>query len=254
MELGYDEPPLTMLETTNPQKKEKSPAFPAPSNPFPSMDLPFPLKDRPKRIAPRPFELPHLAKRLWQLLFAPRAAFHQLDDETALLVSVLLVSGTPLIASLAKLSQKTDSFNAWLGALSMGFLIQSVMWFAIAGLLYLSLPFLGIALPFKKHLILSGLGWAPRLLGAFLSALYPLIRFSGLIIGENEFSAGIDLIPGVPAAPWISFLGRVGLFDVWAAGITLAGVSSINNTKEQWNLITLLIGFACLFLGAFTSY
>jgi DNA-binding response OmpR family regulator len=229
----------------------------------PAVEPPPPPISRP--ISPAPVE-PKLRpkhetlhveffQRLWQILNEPAEVTRKLRPQQDFLMALILVLITPTIASLAKLSEKTGSFDAWIGHLSLGLVTNLLMWFGIAGALTLLVPFYGHHFTMKRALTLAGMGWAPRFLGAALSALYASSGLAGFVLDRKDFSAGIDLIPGLPSSDWLSFLGHIGLFDFWCTAITLIGLWTICDVKEKrWNTVTIVVGFLCLAFGALTSY
>jgi len=193
--------------------------------------------------------------RLWQILNGPASVYAKLRPQPDFLMALILVLTTPTIASLAKLSEKSGSFDAWIGTLSLGFVTNLLMWFGTSGVLTLMVPFYGHHFSMKRALTLSGLAWAPRFMGAVLSALYASLGLAGFVLNRKDFSTGIDLIPGLAPSDWVSFMGHIGIFDFWCAGITLVGLWTICDIKEKrWNTITIIVGILCLAFGALTSY
>ncbi len=201
--------------------------------------------------AHRPIDFLH---RVWEVLNHPWRAFDTLDENSDFLISLFLVAGTPLIASFSKLSQKSAAFDTWIGILSLGLVVHFVMWIGTAGLLHLVLPFESANLSMKKALSIAGLAWAPRLLAAIFAFLYGVISLTGWSGDSTEFSSGLDILPGLPSASWVSLLSHVGIFDVWCTGLTLIGAWSVSQTKDRrWTSITLMIATLGLLCGAFLN-
>lgn len=206
--------------------------------------------------APNKSDPPAFFLRLWEVLNHPFRVFEHIKESSDFLISLVLVLGTPAIASFAKLAQRSGGFDAWIGVFSLGLVIHLIMWFGTAGLLHLVVPFQGVNLTLKRALILAGFGWAPRLLGTILAALYGLAAVTTGWVGEaGNFSSGLDLIPGLPTSEVVRIVSFIGIFDLWCAAITIIGVWTVCKISERrWNPVTLVIGIACLLFGAFTNY
>jgi len=196
-----------------------------------------------------------LFKRLGDILINPRVALENIESHHDFFLSLLIIFLTPTIASLSKVTGIDSSFDSWLSALSLGLAKSGVTWFAIAGILQLVFPFFDQTLSTKSALILSGLSASPRAVGGLLSFLYSLLLPSGLGTREIEFSAGINLIPGIPSVDWINFFSRVGLFDLWSSWILLTALLLFCKERNQTaKKLILFVGLVSLIFGALTPY
>lgn len=233
--------------------KEAKPGPPVPA-PLGERDGGWEMPPSVPRPAASPFGSDRLVKRFVQVLHEPASVFSSLHPHQDFLLAVLLVFFTPLMASFAKLLQRAGDFDTWVGTLALGLLSNGLLWFGTAGLIQILVPFYGEHLSTKKALLYAGLGWAPRFVGGLMSFLYPVVALLGFTIDLKDFSAGIDLLPGIPSWKWVSFIGRIGIFDAWAAWITLGGVWTLARVKRQWDMVSILIGAVCLLFGSLTSF
>lgn len=204
-------------------------------------------------IKPEPMSL-DIFKRWWEVLNFPSRVFAKPRYSHDFFTALFFVLLTPMIASLSKISDKSAGFDGWIGAFSLGIMTNLIMWFATAGLIHLALPFHGINLTMRRSLSVSGLAWAPRLLGALFSASYGLLPFVGIGVPSQNFTTGLDVFFNIGATTWIKTIGHVGLFDAWSTGITLVAVWAIIRAEKKWTAVPLLIGITCLAFGAFTHY
>lgn len=194
---------------------------------------------------------PRIMPRLWDVLNTPRAAFLKLNENSDFIIAVIVIAATTILNSFAKMIQKADGFDTWIGIFSLSLVLNSLAWFVIAWILHMVLPFEDVELPMKKSLALVGLGWTPRLLEAVFSFGYSVIA---LIVGNpsaSVFSAGIDIVPGVPFAPWVDTISKIGVFDLWCVTLTLLGVWSVYQREERkWNPATITTALLSLLCGA----
>jgi len=208
-----------------------------------------------EEIKPEPIKPGEIVSRIWNLLWNPRSVFEKLNSHHDFFISVLLILIIPAVASVSQLTTAAPSFDAWLSHLSFGLAANAFVWIGVAGALNLILPFHGTEISTKEAFIISGLATAPRLIGASLAAVYPLFFGGGFGLVDGSFSAGMDLIPGLPTFGIVASLGRIGVFDLWSAWIVLVGMWTLAKMNEKkWNILTLMVGFVCLIFGAFSSY
>jgi hypothetical protein len=59
--------------------------------------------------------------------------------------------------------------------MSLGLMTSAIVWFATAGLLHMTLPFLGEEFSIRECLIFSGLAAIPKLFGAIMATLYAVL-------------------------------------------------------------------------------
>ncbi len=227
-------------------------AFPA----WDALDTSFPTDtDGEPDFPEEPLQPVTIFRRMGEVLLRPRETFKQLKPHQDFLIALLLVVAAPVVASFSKLSQPDGEFDAWIGFFSLGLVTNVVMWLGTAGLLHLTAPFLGANLSSRRAMIVAGLSWAPRTLSALLAVFYALLSSAGMAAQGKEFSSGINLIPGLPASAWVDAFSRIGLFDVWAAWLTLMGLWTVCEMEERrWNAATILVGVVCLVFGALTTY
>lgn len=239
-----------------PDPVQPSTPLPAPTIQKPAPPPPLDLSSTPPKSSKKRESQPlEILKRIAQLLGRPQEAFHSPRYSHDFFHAILIVLFTPMVASLAKLSAASGGFDGWIGYLSLGIVTNLIMWFATAGLLHMSLPFLGINLSMRRSLSIAGMSWAPRLLGAAFFAAYGLLALAGLAVNPDHFTSGLNMFLNVGLSPWISLLGYIGFFDVWCAFLTLTAVWIIADVKDRkWVPVTFIIGAACLLFGALTHY
>jgi DNA-binding response OmpR family regulator len=193
--------------------------------------------------------------RFWQVLHEPRRVFEAMEDHQDFFLSLFLILATPVIGSLSKLFRTTGSFNAWIGFLSLGLVTNTLLWIGIAGVLHLVVPFYGQNLSMKRAFILSGLGWAPRIVASCLSLIYSVI--AGMIFGVEQinFSSGLDILLPPSDSSWVSCLSQIGIFNIWCVWITLVGLWTVCRQEERrFNFLSIFVGLLCLAFGALTTY
>ncbi|MFN0117457.1 MAG: response regulator [Elusimicrobiota bacterium] len=197
----------------------------------------------------------NLFHRIWEILVSPKEVFKSINPERDFLISLLIVFLTPFTDSLAQLFKGASHFDAWISSISLGLVINAIMWIGIGGILTLVLPFFGRHLEMKEALILSGISWVPRLLGAILTAIYGSIQIVSYMLDRKDFSAGIDLIPYLPNSSWVQFFSQVSVFDLWSTWLILLGMwHMIDEDTAKWNIGTIIIGVICLAFGTLTTY
>ena len=156
--------------------------------------------------------------------------------------------------SLSALTKKSTGFDDWIGIVSLGLILHAVLWIGTAGLINLVLPIQGVAISMRTALGIAGLTWAPRFLAGLFSVFFSVLSLTGWVGESATFSSGIDIIPGLPTAPWVATLSHVGVFDLWCTVLTLIGVWTIAGRKEQrWTVSTYVITTATLLCGAFIN-
>jgi len=233
----------------------RSAANHVPSEPPPATPAPTPaLKPA---AAPAPSDPPptalHLFQRIWEILNEPRQAMRRPSNPSDFVFCILLVLLTPCLASLSRLTQRAPDFDSWIGFLSLDMATNVLMWLSIGAAIHLAMPFYGQPYTWRKALVAAGWGWSGRVLGALFYGMYPLIAQLGYQMGD--FSAGINIIPGISPSDGITFLSRISIFDIWAAWITLTAVwSATNEGKRRWDAISIVLGVLCVLLGALTAY
>ena len=102
-----------------------------------------------------------------------------MGEKEEFFLAVIMVFGTPALASGAKYIQTMGSFDSWIGVFALGLVVHSILWFVTAAILQMALPFIGCHLPFKRALGLAGIAWTPRLLLSLLSIIYSAIASVG---------------------------------------------------------------------------
>ncbi len=171
-------------------------------------------------------------KRIWELLNFPERALKTLSDSDEFFIAVVMVAGTPVIGSLAKLFHRGATFDTWIGGFALGLVVHMLMWVVIAFVVQMALPFVGCHVPIKRALAMAGIAWAPRFIYSILSVVYALI-------------ASVSLA-GEPA----SFSG-FGLFNAWSAWILVAGIWAMApHTRRSWNSVVVVVGVSCFLIGA----
>jgi DNA-binding response OmpR family regulator len=108
-------------------------------------------------IKPEPQQPFEVFRRWWQVLNLPKSVFEKPRYGHDFFTALMYVIATPIVASVAKISDKTAGFDGWIGAFSLGIVTNLVMWLATGGLLHLTLPFLGINLTMRRSLSISRL-------------------------------------------------------------------------------------------------
>jgi len=230
-------------QKSHPLETSSSSARRQPSSPFIDREID-------SSVAPKSSEPLHLVNRVWEALNFPSRLFRE-PREHDFLTALILVLLTPILGSLPTIFQSSLGFDAWIGRFSLGLITHLFVWIGTAGLIHMAVPFLGLNLPMKNALTIAGLAWAPRLIGSALSVFYLLFQAVGITPEVGDFSAGIDLVPGIPSADWSAFLGRIGAFDVWCVWITLTAIWILAPHRgKKWNSVTILIGLICLAFGA----
>lgn len=250
---------IQALLSKSPKEPERSSGIELP--PFPEAPL-APVSHAPpvdSMPGPEPIKshsgAPKIFSRIGQLLNHPVGVFTSLNESEDLFVAAALVFGTPILSSLVKLFQRTGGFDAWIGVFSLGVVAHFILWFALAGLLHMVLPFEGVHMPMKRALVFAGFGWAPRILQSALGVVYLFVASAGLAGEPVKFTSGIDMIPGVPSSGLFSLVAKIGIFDLWAVGITLIGVWTLPRThRSRLTTITILIGVSCLLIGVISSF
>jgi CheY-like chemotaxis protein len=232
--------------------REKS-AEPIRSKPKPMpAEEPTPVESKPKRS--KRVSLPFF-KRIADVVFHPGYVFGEIEPRKDMIVAMLIAVLTPLVASLPKVISPTGTFDGWISAMSLGLMTSAIVWFATAGLLHMTLPFLGEEFSIRECLIFSGLAAIPKLFGAIMATLYAVLGRTALPSGQRDFSAGLNLIPGLPDSDWIAFASRIGLFDFWTAWLLMICVwTLVGDDDREWNATTIIVGAVALVFGALTSY
>jgi CheY-like chemotaxis protein len=198
------------------------------------------------RSEPRPF---NPFRRMAQVLHHPRRAFETANPHQDMLVSMVLILGTPMIASLAPFSP--TGTVAWLTGLGLKLVTHIGAWIVIAAAVYVAVPFLGKRWSIKQALAVTGLAWAPRAVEAILSTLYTFL--APLYLARvTPFSGGLDLLPVFSGAKLNPVLAGVNLFSIWSAALVLIAVWTLCKVKHRWNSITVAIGLIALLIGVFT--
>jgi DNA-binding response OmpR family regulator len=185
----------------------------------------------------------HPLRRVFTILNHPVLAFKRSKQHEDLLVSLMLVLGTPMIANITLSIHSGGA--AWLGALGFKIAANVGAWFALAGVLQVTAPFLGKHWSFQRALSIAGLSWAPRALAAALSVFYAF--WAPLFVARvADFSSGFALIPAFDKAG--PLLSELNFFSLWSVGLVLVAVWTLSGTKQKWNSITMtiaLIAFLC---------
>lgn len=197
-----------------------------------------------------------LLLRFVEILHDPKNVYSHIKPSIDFFLSVAMVLATPVAASLGRMSEKSGGFDAWIGVFSLGVVTNVLMWFGMAGLLQLTLPFQGLNLRMRPALIMAGLAWAPRLIGALLTSLYSSFALAfGILTEAGRFSSGLDLIPGLQSFSWGKALGYVGIFDIWSMILTVMGVWVATEKKDRkLDPVTIIVGATCLLFGLLTHY
>ncbi|MFN0117835.1 MAG: hypothetical protein ACKVQC_06035 [Elusimicrobiota bacterium] len=189
----------------------------------------------------------NLVKRFFSVLLSPAQSFDHISSRSDMLISVLAVIATAVFSSLGSVSKPNASFDLWIGDFSLALVVNVLLWLSTSGLLVLVLPFAGIVLPTSTVICAAGLAWAPRLLGASLSALYALLASGMAGADAKPFFAGLYLIPGLPTASWVEALSSISVFDVWAAFLVVHAFRSFRKVSpSNWDGLTIFVGGICV--------
>ena len=241
-----DEPPIF---------KDEDDSRPQPITPFQFDDTPVDEDEEDEEPEDDGLTMPiRFFHRIKEVFHKPQELFTNINIHHDFFISLILVITTPIVASFSFLTQSGNSFDAWIGSLSFGIATSAIVWMGLGGFIHIVFPFQGLNISTKKALVISGLAFSPKLLGALLSAIYGLVFQPGLQSDSNGFSAGISLIPGLPVNDWIAFISRVGLFDFWSTWITLTALWVIGKPEKKWNTLTIIVGLVSLAFGAFSTY
>ncbi len=223
-----------------------------------AIDKPVPKKDAPSAVSPaqqpvsvsvpvpadfRSFQPLH---RIIAILNHPSEAFAQAKQHEDLLVSLMLILGTPMIASV--LSENHVGSVAWLSALGVKIGANLVAWFVMAGILHVAAPFLGKHWSLQRTLSITGLSWAPRALEAVLTVLYAFVA-PAFVARVSGFSAGLTLLPGMNVGKADSLMSQVNIFSLWSVAILLMATWKLSGSEKKWNSITITIALIALLCG-----
>ncbi len=202
-----------------------------------------------------PLSQPNFFHRSWETLTHPRQTFKHLEEHSDFVIGLFLVLGTPMISSFSKLFQRSGNFDGWIGVFSLGLVLNALMWLGTAGLLHMLMPFRGISLSMRRALVIAGLSWAPRLFESVLGAVYSAVGAATLGGESANFSAGINIVPGLPTNGFVSVLSHISVFNMWSMMLTLIAVGTLNHGAEKrWNSVTMVVGVACLLFGALLTF
>jgi DNA-binding response OmpR family regulator len=188
----------------------------------PIMEVSAPTLERPveQKVAMTPLSPPASSldpaqfnpfRRIAMVLNHPRRAFENTNPYEDLLISLMLILGTPMLMSLTP-SSRMDS-APWLAALGIKIMAHLMAWFALAGVLHVSVPFLGQRWSMRHALSSVGLSWAPRALQAVLTAFYAFVA-PQLIVRVSRFSGGLDILPGLSTSGTGFLMSEINIFTL----------------------------------------